>query len=83
MRHLLWLIPVLSLAACGGDKPLTLTVTCPGGTQLIGATSVDVLGDVVDGRPTLSYPDPTVSGKTGTIAVPARGACRIVPVKPS
>jgi hypothetical protein len=81
MRRLVWFIPILSLAACGGDKPATLTVTCPGGTQLIGATSVDVLGDVVDGRPTMSYPDPSNSGKTGTLAVPARGSCRIVPAK--
>jgi hypothetical protein len=83
MRRLIWFIPVLSLAACGGDKPLTLSVTCAGGTQLNGAVSVDVLGDVVDGRPTLSYPDPVNRGKTGTIAVPARGSCRIVPVKPN
>jgi hypothetical protein len=81
MRRLIWIIPVLSLAACGGDKPLTMSVTCAGGTQLIGATSIDVMGDVTDGRPTMSYPDPVNPGKTGTIAVPARGSCRIVPVK--
>ena len=44
-------LPV-ALAGCGGgDKPaVTLTVTCAGNEALVGARSIDVLGDVVNGR---------------------------------
>ena len=84
MHRLAWLAIALSLAGCGGSKSATtLTVTCTGGVQLVGAASVDVLGDVVNGRPTLTYPDPTHSGKTGSIAVEPRGQCRVAPQAPS
>jgi hypothetical protein len=81
MARLIWILPVLLLAACGHGKPsTTLTVTCTKGTELVGATSIDVLGDVTDGRPTMTYPDPVHSGQTGTISVRPRGHCTIVPV---
>jgi hypothetical protein len=78
MQRLLWLAIPLALAGCGGSKSApALTVTCTGGVQLVGATSVDVLGDVVNGRPTINYPDPVNAAKTGSIAVPPRGQCRV------
>ena len=80
MRRLAWLGIPLLLAGCGGSKPAaTLTVTCTGGVQLVGATSLDVLGDVVNGHPTISYPDPVNPAKTGTISVEPRGTCRVTP----
>ncbi|HET6308642.1 MAG TPA: hypothetical protein VFG12_15745 [Rhodopila sp.] len=82
MHRLAWLLIPLSLAACGGKTPVpALSVACDGGTQLYGALSIDVPGDPVNGRPTLTYPDPTNPGKTGQIAVPAGGHCRITPQK--
>jgi hypothetical protein len=81
MRRLVWPLVLLSLAGCGGDKPsATLSVICGGGTQLVGATSIDVLGDVDNGRPTMSFPDPANAGKTGTISVPPHDHCKITPV---
>ena len=45
---------LLSLAGCGGSKSAsTLTVTCGDGTEVIGATSVDVPGDLANGQPVL------------------------------
>jgi hypothetical protein len=82
MHRLIWLLLPLSLSACGGGKSaMTLTVTCSGvgGPQLIGATSIDVLGDVVSGRPTMNFPDPVSSGKTGSISVPPHSQCKITP----
>lgn len=81
-----WLVIPLSLAACGGGKSATtLTVTCSGagGVQLVGAASVDVLGEVENGRPTMNYPDPANPGKTGSISVEPRGHCRIMPQAPN
>jgi hypothetical protein len=66
MCRLSWLVVLLALAACGGGKSgPTLTVICSGagGPQLVGATSIDILGDIVNGRPTMNYPDPANSGK--------------------
>jgi hypothetical protein len=84
MHRLLWIAIPLALAGCGGSKSVpTLTVTCTGGVQLVGATSVDVLGDVVNGRPTISYPDPVNPAKTGSIAVEPRGTCKVAPQAPS
>ena len=80
----IWLAIALSLTGCGGSKSApTLTVTCTGGVQLVGATSLDVLGDVVNGRPTINYPDPINPAKTGSIAVEPRGQCRVTPTAPS
>jgi hypothetical protein len=72
----------LGLAGCGGsDKPaVTLSVTCGGSLALAGATSVDVLGDLVNGRPTISFPDPVNRGKTNSISIPAATRCTITPV---
>ena len=80
MRHLVWLAFVLSLAGCGGANPsATLSVTCTGGTKLVGAESIDVLGDVVDGHPRIEFPDPANPGKTGTISVQPHSHCKITP----
>jgi len=68
----------LSLAGCGGGKSsATLSVTCAEGTQLVGATSIDVLGALQNGRPVMEFPDPANQGKTGAIAVPPRDHCTI------
>ena len=80
MRRLAWLLLPLSLAACGGSKLAGgLSVTCDGGTELYGVSSIDLLGDTVDGRPTISFADPANAGKTGTIAVPPHGRCKVTP----
>lgn len=77
-RAAAWTILALSLADCGGGKPsTTLSVTCAEGTQLLGATSIDVLGDLTNGRPVMEFPDPANPGKTGAIAVPPRDHCKI------
>lgn len=76
------LIILLPLAGCGGGKSATtLSVTCTGvgSPQLNGATSIDVLGDVANGRPTMTFPDPVNSGKTDTISVEPHTQCRITP----
>lgn len=84
MRRLAWLLIPLLLAACGGKKAApALSVTCDGGAQLYGAASVDVLGDLVNGRPVMTYPDPVNPGKTGAIAVPPGGDCKITLEKSS
>jgi hypothetical protein len=78
--HLIWLcLPVL-LAGCGGDKPAaTVSVSCGGTVALAGARSVDVLGDAVNGKTTLSFPDPANPGQTGTLVVPPHDRCSISP----
>jgi len=71
---------LLSLAGCGGSKSAsTLTVTCGDGTEVIGATSVDVPGDLANGRPTLNFPDPANPGKTGTVTIQPGRHCKVVP----
>jgi hypothetical protein len=84
MYRLAWLAIPLSLAACGGGKSSepALSVVCTGGVQLAGATSIDVLGDVQNGRPTMTFPDPVSPGKTGSIAVQPLGRCTITPQTP-
>jgi hypothetical protein len=80
MRRLIWLALVLSVAGCGGDKASsTVSVTCAGGVQLVGAASVDVLGDLTDGRTTMKFPDPANTGKVGTISVQPHDHCKITP----
>lgn len=80
MHRLAWLLIPLSLAACGRNSGTpTLSVICPGGNQLFGATSIDVLGDVVNGRPTMTFPDPVNRGKTGSISVQPGADCKITP----
>ena len=78
MHRLAWLLIPLLLAACGGSKsPGTLAVRCDGGTELFGTASIDLLGDTVDGRPTMNFADPVTPGKTGAISVPPHGHCKI------
>jgi hypothetical protein len=87
MRRLAWLVIALPLAACGGGSKSgpSLSVVCSGagGVQLVGAASIDVLGDPQNGRPTMTYPDPVSAGKTGSISVPPLNHCRITPTAPS
>jgi hypothetical protein len=85
MRRFLWPVILLPLAGCGGGgKPvLTLSVACGGTTQLYGATSIDVLGEVQNGHPTLAFPDPVNPGKTGTIEVRPGDRCTITPLATS
>ena len=82
---LAWLLPLCALAGCGGgSKPQqTLSVTCDGNTVLNGARPVDVLGDPVNGKVTLSFPDPVNPGKTGAIAVAPHDRCTIAPTPPT
>jgi len=78
-RMALWVL-LLALAGCGGSKSaVTLTVTCGDGTEVIGAVSVDVPGDLANGRATLNFPDPTNPGKTGSISIQPGRHCTIVP----
>ncbi len=80
MRRIMFSIIVLSLAGCGGSKPsTTLTVTCADGTEVIATASVDVLGDLANGRPTMNFPDPANPGKTGSISIRPSGHCKITP----
>jgi hypothetical protein len=81
MRHLAWLILLPLLGGCGGGKSTTtVSVTCSGGTQLVGAESVDVLGDLDNGRPTMRFPDPANPGRDGTISVQPHERCKITAV---
>ena len=86
MYRLCWLVILLTLSACGGGKSATtLTVMCSGagGVQLLGAASVDILGDLVNGRATMNYPDPANPSKTGSTSVEPRSQCRITSQAPS
>jgi hypothetical protein len=86
VRHLVSMTLALSLAGCGGGKSSgTLSVTCTGGggAQLVGAASIDVLGDLANGQPTMEFPDPANPGKTGTISVQPHGHCKITPTSGS
>jgi hypothetical protein len=75
-----WLLLPVVLVGCGGDKAAsTLSVTCDGSVVLVGAGSIDVLGDQVNGRTTISFPDPVNPGKTNTLFVEPRGRCSITP----
>ena len=83
MRRLVWLLVPLSLAGCGGGKAATtLSVSCDSGTELFGAVSITLSGDLADGRPTLTFPDPANPGKTGSIPVQPHGHCTITPSAP-
>jgi hypothetical protein len=78
--HLIWLCLPVAVAGCGGDKPAaTISVSCGGTVALAGARSVDVLGDPVNGKTTLSFPDPANPGQTGTLVVPSHNKCSISP----
>ena len=80
MRRVICLALLAPLAACGGRKDsATISVTCSNGVGLVGAVSIDVLGDPTDGHPTLKFPDPANSGKTGTITVQPHQHCTIGP----
>jgi hypothetical protein len=81
LRYLVWLSLPVFLAGCGGgDKPAsTVSVSCGGTVALAGARTVDVLGDPVNGKTTLSFPDPANPGQTGTLIVPPHDRCSISP----
>ena len=80
MRRLACLILIAPLAACGGRKEATtISVTCSDGVRLVGAASVDVLGDLADGRPAMKYADPANAGRTGTIAIQPHQHCTVAP----
>ena len=80
MLRAAWIVLVLSLAGCGGSKSAaTLNVECSGGTQLVGAASIDVQGDLVNGRPMMEFPDPANRGSTGTIGIAPHNHCTITP----
>jgi hypothetical protein len=80
MPHLRWLVLGLLLSGCGGGKSASsLSVVCASGTQLFGASSIEVLGDLADGRPTMEFPDPANHGNTGTISIKPRDHCKITP----
>lgn len=80
MRSSVSVILLLMLAACGGGKSsTTLSVTCTTGTQLVGAASIDVLGDLTDGQPRFEFPDPANPGQIGTILVAPHSHCKITP----
>ena len=80
MRHVVWLLLPTLLAGCGGgSSPATLSVVCGGGTKLVGAASVEVLGELDNGRPTMEFPDPANPGKDGTISVQPHERCKITP----
>jgi hypothetical protein len=80
MRRLVSVSFLLILAACGGGKSAnTLSVTCSTGTQLVGAESIDVLGDLANGQPKMEFPDPANAGQTGSILVQPHNHCKITP----
>ncbi len=85
MRQPIWFAFALLLAGCGGgDKSAaTMSVACGSGMQLVGATSIDVLGDLTDGRPTMKFPDPANAGQVGIITVRPHDQCKITPGNPS
>ena len=70
----------LLVSGCGGDKTASsLSVVCDSGTQLYGASSIDILGDLANGRPTIEFPDPANHGNTETISVKPHDHCKITP----
>jgi hypothetical protein len=80
MHRLIWLVLAVSLVGCGGGKSSgTISVVCDGGVQLIGAASVDILGDLTNGQPTMKFPDPANPGKVGTITIQPHDRCKITP----
>lgn len=84
MRRIACLMVLLVLAGCGGDKPTaTLSVVCPGGSQLNGARSIDIASDAQSGRPQLLFPDPVNPGKVGAITVQPGDHCTITPATSS
>jgi hypothetical protein len=84
MRRLSWLVLLSLIAGCGGGKsPATLSISCAGGIKLVGAASIDVSGDVANGVPTMSFPDPANPGKTGTISVQRHDHCKVIPTDTS
>ena len=59
--------------------PGRVAVVCGSGTQLFGASSIDVLGDLADGRPTMEFPDPVNRESTGNISIKPHDHCKITP----
>jgi hypothetical protein len=84
MRCVAWTTLALLLAGCGGSPaPISLSVACSGGTKLVGAVSIEVPGDLANGRPVMEFPDPANPGRTGVIAVPPHDHCKITATNPS
>jgi hypothetical protein len=84
LRYLAWLCLPVVLASCGDDKPTSsISVICGGSSALVGARSIDVLGDQVNGKTVLSFPDPANRGQTGTLVVPSHDRCTISPTASS
>jgi hypothetical protein len=80
MSHLRLLLLALLVSGCGGSKTAgSLSVVCASGTQLFGASSIDVLGDLADGRPTMEFPDPANRDRTDTISIKPHDHCKITP----
>jgi hypothetical protein len=80
MSHLRLLLLALLVSSCGGSKTTgTLSVVCGSGTQLFGASSIDVLGDLADGRPTMEFPDPVNRESTGSISIKPHDHCKVTP----
>ena len=78
MRRAAGIVLMLLLVGCGGGKTSgTLSVVCGSGTQLVGAASIGVMGDLVNGRPVMEFPDPANPGKTGSIVVQPHDDCKI------
>jgi hypothetical protein len=79
-RLSLLVLPIALVGCGGGDKPkATLSVSCGGSATLVGAKSIDILGDLVNGRPTISFPDPANPGRTGTLSIAPASRCSITP----
>jgi hypothetical protein len=78
MRRLAWLCLPLLLAGCGGKKSAPpVSVTCSNGVSVYGVEAVHLSGDLVNGRPVLTFADPVNPGHTGTVTVPPREHCDI------
>lgn len=80
MLRFAWVPLVVTLVGCGGGKAAsTISVSCSSGTQLVGAASIDILGDLSNGQPKIEFPDPANQGQIGSIVVPPHNDCKVTP----